>query len=66
MRSNFFPQVSGRQKAAAAFFALLLFSPACKDNNDIPVVDEQAYYAGGETTVFGEYSQVFQQPASNL
>ncbi|MCB9305983.1 MAG: c-type cytochrome [Lewinellaceae bacterium] len=66
MRSNFFPQVSGRQKAAAAFFALLLFSPACKDNDDMPVVDEQAYYAGGATTVFGEYSQVFQQPASNL
>ncbi|MBP6829093.1 MAG: c-type cytochrome [Saprospiraceae bacterium] len=52
------------------FSAFLLAAPilfiACKDGPEAPATDEREYNAGGATTVFGEHSQVFQQPASNL
>jgi len=51
-----------------AFYLLLpLFLPACADEGPTPPqIDEQEYYAGGSTTTFGVYSQIFQQPATNL
>lgn len=58
--------IFNKMKNIARLFTLLAFLSACKDDPAPPAVDEREYYAGGTTTAFGEYSQIFQQPAANL
>lgn len=45
---------------------LLLFLAACGDGDNVSPTDPDEYKAGGSTTVYGVYSQVFQQPSANL
>lgn len=58
-------QKTGIGRALVLVLPAILFA-ACKDDSGEAVVDEREYHAGGATTVFGEYSQIFQQPAANL
>ncbi len=45
---------------------LLVFLTACQEEDMPQEVPASAYRSGGETTVFGFHSQMFQQPAANL
>jgi CxxC motif-containing protein (DUF1111 family) len=48
------------------FFCLFILTAlwSCEDTGPVPVDEDQA--SGGETTVYGNYISIFQQPAANL
>jgi CxxC motif-containing protein (DUF1111 family) len=52
------------QKIYTACWAILLCCCACTNDDIAPA--EQDLASGGETTVYGEYVTIFEQPAANL
>jgi CxxC motif-containing protein (DUF1111 family) len=53
-------------KNITLLLALFVFLTACQEEDMPQGVPASAYRSGGETTVFGFHSQMFQQPAANM